>query len=137
MNAIDLGTGEARYDPWGLGVDESKLYYSLAYWVSRYFRPVIHGVENIPAGRVLIVPNHSGQLPFDGLVVAVACLLHAKPPRVVRAMGERWFPTLPFVNIAFSRPTAFHIAHRLPARQFRIPMVVVRCVRTSPSDILR
>ena len=38
-----------------------------------------------------------------GLVIAVACLLEAKPPRLVRAMAERWFPKLPLVNVAFSR----------------------------------
>ena len=91
------------YDPWGFRPDTAKVYYSLAKAIARYFRPRIVGAENLPPGRVLIVPNHSGQLPFDGLVVAVACLLHAEPPRLVRAMAERWVPTLPFVNIAFSR----------------------------------
>ena len=57
----------------------------------------------MPAGRVLIVPNHSGQLPFDGIVVAVATLLAARPPRLVRAMAERWVSTLPFVNEMFAR----------------------------------
>jgi 1-acyl-sn-glycerol-3-phosphate acyltransferase len=49
------------------------------------------------------VANHSGQLPFDGLVIAIACLLKANPPRIMRAMVERWVPTLPFINVAFSR----------------------------------
>ncbi|MCK5798035.1 MAG: acyltransferase family protein [Deltaproteobacteria bacterium] len=91
------------YDPWGLAPQQAKIYFSLAYRIARYFRPVIHGIENLPKGRCLLVPNHSGQLPFDALVVAVACLVDASPPRLVRAMAERWFPTLPFVNIAFSR----------------------------------
>ncbi len=95
--------GELGYDPWGFHPKSAKIYYSLARQVYRYFRPRIVGIDNLPKGRVLIVPNHSGQLPFDGLVVAVACLLEAKPPRLVRAMAERWFPTLPLVNIAFSR----------------------------------
>lgn len=94
---------EYGFDPWGLNVDDAKVHFSLARKVFDYFRPEIHGIENIPEGRVLIVPNHSGQLPFDGLVIAVACLLHAKPPRLVRAQAERWFPTLPWVNEAFSR----------------------------------
>jgi len=102
--AIDaIPTDVSGYDQWGFSPEQAKLYYSLAYWFYRYFRPVIEGIENVPEGRVLIVPNHSGQLPFDGLVVAVACLLEAHPPRLVRPMAERWFPTLPFVNIAFSR----------------------------------
>jgi 1-acyl-sn-glycerol-3-phosphate acyltransferase len=105
--AIDaIPTGVTGYDQWGFSPEQSKLYYSLAYWAFRYFRPVIEGIENVPAGRVLIVPNHSGQLPFDGMVIAVACLLEARPPRLVRAMVERWFPTLPFVNVAFARAGA-------------------------------
>jgi 1-acyl-sn-glycerol-3-phosphate acyltransferase len=102
--AIDaIPTGVTGYDQWGFSPEQAKLYYSLGYWAYRYFRPVIEGIEHVPAGRVLIVPNHSGQLPFDGLVIAVACLLQAQPPRIVRPMAERWFPTLPFLNIALNR----------------------------------
>ncbi len=98
-----VSLNELGYDPWGFQQQSAVVYYSLAKLVYRYFRPVIHGIENIPHGRVLIVANHSGQLPFDALVVATACLLEAKPPRLVRPMVERWVPTLPWVNIAFSR----------------------------------
>jgi 1-acyl-sn-glycerol-3-phosphate acyltransferase len=102
--AIDaIPTGVTGYDQWGFSPEQSKLWYSLGYWFYRYFHPEIVGIENVPAGRVLIVPNHSGQLPFDGLVIAVACLLKAEPPRLVRPMAERWFPTLPFLNIALNR----------------------------------
>jgi 1-acyl-sn-glycerol-3-phosphate acyltransferase len=102
--AIDaIPTGVTGYDLWGFSPEEAKLYYSLGYWAYRYFHPVIEGIENLPAGRVLVVPNHSGQLPFDGLVIAVACLLEARPPRIVRPMAERWFPTLPFLNVALNR----------------------------------
>lgn len=103
IDSIPNRVNELGFDPWGLNPEQAKIYYSLARRIYNYFRPEIHGIENIPAGRVLIVPNHSGQLPFDGVVVAVACLLHANPPRLVRAQAERWVPTLPFVNEAFSR----------------------------------
>lgn len=103
VDAIPVETNAMGFDPWGFSPEKSKLYYSLAYHISRYFRPLVHGISNIPAGRVLVVPNHSGQLPLDGLVIAVSCLLHADPPRILRAMAERWFPTLPFVSEAFSR----------------------------------
>jgi 1-acyl-sn-glycerol-3-phosphate acyltransferase len=98
-----LQLNELGYDPWGLHPPSAKLYYSLARQIYRYFRPRIVGIDKLPRGRVLIVPNHSGQLPFDGLAVAVACLLEAKPPRLVRPMAERWVPTLPLVSIAFAR----------------------------------
>lgn len=102
--AIDaLPTSGSGFDQWGFSAEESKTYYSLAYWIYRYFRPQVFGIEHMPAGRAIVVGNHGGQLPFDGLVTAMACLLHAKPPRLLRGMAERWFPTLPFVNVAFSR----------------------------------
>ncbi len=102
--AIDrLGMPADGYDPWGFSVEESKSVYSLAYPIYRYFRPVIEGIKKIPAGRVLIVANHSGQLPFDGVVLALATLLRANPPRLLRPMVERWVPTLPVINVLFSR----------------------------------
>jgi 1-acyl-sn-glycerol-3-phosphate acyltransferase len=91
------------FDAWGFSPEQAKFYYSLSRPVYDYFRPEIYGIENVPAGRVLIVPNHSGQLPLDGVVVAVACLLQARPPRLVRAMAERWVSTLPFINEMFAR----------------------------------
>jgi 1-acyl-sn-glycerol-3-phosphate acyltransferase len=94
---------EFGYDPWGLSPRHAKVYFSLAKQIYRYFRPEVRGVENVPEGRVLIVANHGGQLPYDGLVIAVACLLLARPPRLVRSMAERWVSTLPFVNEAFAR----------------------------------
>ena len=103
LDAIPNEVNSLGYDPWGLSIEHSKFYYSLAYQVYRYFRPVVTGVENLPAGRVLVICNHSGQLPFDGLVAQVACLLEADPPRLLRPMAERWFPTLPFVSEAFYR----------------------------------
>lgn len=94
---------ELGYDPWGLHPEQAKVFFSLARQIYRYFRPSITGIQNIPRGRVLVVPNHSGQVPFDGLVIGVASLLYASPPRLLRAMAERWVPTLPFVNEAFAR----------------------------------
>lgn len=98
-----LNVNELGYDPWGFQPEGAMIYYSIARPIYRYFRPILYGIDNLPRGRVILVANHSGQLPFDGLVISVACLLEAKPPRLVRAMVERWVPTLPLVNIAFSR----------------------------------
>lgn len=103
FDSLTLDVGELGFDQWGFHAETAKALYSIAKPIASYFRPVVEGLENIPAGRVLIVPNHSGQLPFDGLVIAVACLLNAQPARLVRPMAERWFPTLPFVSQAFSR----------------------------------
>ncbi len=103
FDRLAIRTDELGYDPWGFHRDSARVLYSLSRQLARYFRPVVTGLENLPEGRVLIVPNHSGQLPFDGMVIAVTMLLEAQPPRLVRAMAERWVPTLPFVGEAFSR----------------------------------
>lgn len=95
---VPSSVNELGFDAWGFSPERARLLYSLARKIHDYFRPEVEGAEHIPAGRVLIVPNHAGQLPFDGIVVAVACLLQANPPRTVRAMIERWLPQLPFVD---------------------------------------
>lgn len=106
IDAIPMHTNVLGFDSWGFHPEQAKRYLSFAYYMYRYFRPKTHGIEHLPPGRVLIVANHSGQLPFDGLVIAIASLLHAKPPRLLRTMVERWFPTLPFINEIFSRSGA-------------------------------
>jgi 1-acyl-sn-glycerol-3-phosphate acyltransferase len=68
-----------------------------------YFRVIAHGVEKVPRGRVLIVSNHSGQLPFDGMMIAASLVLEHHPPRVVRSMVEKWIPRLPFISVLFAR----------------------------------
>ena len=44
--------------------------------VARYFRATTLGVDNIPDGRVLIVANHSGGVPWDGLLLAAETYRH-------------------------------------------------------------
>lgn len=100
----DAGVNSAGFDPWGLNVDTTERVMRAARWLYEiYFRVETHGIEHIPAGRCLLVPNHSGQLPLDGLFVALAAVLEAEPPRIVRGMVERWFPSLPFISTLFTR----------------------------------
>lgn len=61
-----------------------------------YFRAETHGVQNVPDGRCLIIANHSGQLPFDGMMVGASMLLEREPPRIIRTMVEKFVPSLPF-----------------------------------------
>ncbi|MEM7679346.1 MAG: lysophospholipid acyltransferase family protein [Myxococcota bacterium] len=101
-----IDTGGREYDEWGFSPAKSKRFGVFAFNMFRYFRPDITGIENVPSGRVLLVANHSGQLPYDALVISVTCLLKAVPPRWVRTMVERWVPTVPFINVFFSRAGA-------------------------------
>jgi 1-acyl-sn-glycerol-3-phosphate acyltransferase len=106
LAALSVAINAEGFDLWGFSPTEARALYSIGKRIFDYFRTEVSGVENIPEGRVLLVPNHAGQLPLDGVVIAVACLLRARPPRLVRAMIERWFPRVPYVNEALTRAGA-------------------------------
>ena len=92
------------FDTWGVNPEtlQASLVFSL--WLYRnYFRVVTKGIENIPSGRCLIVPNHGGQIPIDGMLIATALISECNPPRLARGMVERWAPSLPFISTFFSR----------------------------------
>lgn len=96
--------GSAGFDTFGLHPATLERTLRWTQWIYRsYFRVEVEGIEKVPAGRVMLVPNHGGQLPLDGMLVGLAMVLDAKPPRFVRAMVERWFPSLPFVSTLFVR----------------------------------
>lgn len=91
-------------DPFGLDPSFAKYPSMFGATLHRlYFRTSVHGIENVPEGRALLIANHSGQFPIDGLMIAMAMLMDADPPRVVRAMVEKWVQTLPFIATFFHR----------------------------------
>lgn len=95
---------EFGVDPFGFSPEHFKYATILAKFLhDRYFRVEEHGIENLPDGRLLLISNHSGQLPFDAAMIITSVFLKAPQPRVVRAMIERWVPTLPFVSYLFLR----------------------------------
>ena len=98
--SIPKPVGSFGYDPWGYNEDQFKAALGAAKWLyDKYFRVTAHGLENIPrSGRVLIVGNHSGQLPMDGVLVGVAAATNPDGPRLARAMIERFFPTVPWLG---------------------------------------
>lgn len=69
----------------------------------KYFRTTVHGAANIPASRVLLIANHSGQIPVDAALIGASLFMDVEPPRFMRAMVEKWTQTLPFVSLLFSR----------------------------------
>ncbi|NNL66263.1 MAG: acyltransferase family protein [Myxococcales bacterium] len=90
---------EYGFDPYGFHPEEalSKMPPVLALY-RYYFRVENHGIENVPPGPVLLIANHAGQLPFDGMMLTIAMLLEAEPPRIVRGMGEFFIPRLPWLG---------------------------------------
>ena len=95
---------EVGLDPFGMDTDTARMSVALLVYLHRYwFRTEVHGIENIPDGRVLIVGNHSGQIPLDGVVLAMSMLLDTDKPRMPRAMVERFVSTLPFFSVWFPK----------------------------------
>ncbi len=95
---------EFGVDPFGYDPETIKLVAPLAVWLYRnYFRVQPYGLENLPEGRFLLIANHSGQLPFDAMMIGTACLLDTERPRLLRSMVERWSAELPFVSSLFVR----------------------------------
>lgn len=97
--------GELGVDPFGYDPDVLPYLATPVVWLYRHwFRVLPHNLERVPAeGRVILVANHSGQLPFDGLMIAASLVLDRYPPRMVRSMVERWIPRLPWVSTLFAR----------------------------------
>jgi 1-acyl-sn-glycerol-3-phosphate acyltransferase len=95
---------DGRVDPFGLDLETAKYAIAATAFLHRvYFRTEAKGYEHVPAGRVLLVANHSGQLPIDGLLIGASMFLDADPPRLIRSMVEKWTQGLPFVGVFFQR----------------------------------
>jgi 1-acyl-sn-glycerol-3-phosphate acyltransferase len=92
------------YDPFGFNPDvASRLVLPVALLYRHYFRAETHGIERVPQGRVLLIANHAGQLPYDGLMLAAAMILDADPPRLCRGMGEYFIWKLPWLGVTAAR----------------------------------
>lgn len=92
--------GSFGYDAWGYNENAAKLGLGIVKLLyDKYFRVTAHGLEHIPPrGRVLVIANHSGQLPLDGVLIGGAMAMNPLGPRAPRAMVERFFPTVPWLG---------------------------------------
>jgi len=99
IRKVPTRLNEFGFDPWGLHPDTVRRGILPVLLLYRYwFRVETFGIERVPAGGVLLVANHAGQLPFDAMMIATAMLIEADPPRLVRGMAEYWVAELPFVS---------------------------------------
>ena len=96
-------TGEYETDEWGLDweyLNAVRPFFEFMY--KTYWRVQASGLENVPGdGRAMLVVNHSGQLPWDGSMVAAAVMLEHPSQRLVRTLYATWFPALPFFSELF------------------------------------
>lgn len=105
LSRLTPPVNEYGVDPFGFDLDYALAAIAPLLWLyKRYFRVEVHGIERVPAeGRVLLVANHSGQLPFDAAMLGLSLLVERDPPRVLRALVEKWVPTLPFFSTILAR----------------------------------
>jgi 1-acyl-sn-glycerol-3-phosphate acyltransferase len=104
MRRIPTKLNSYGYDAWGFHPDTARramVFTALLY--RHWFRVETEGIGNLPAGRVILIGNHAGQVALDAAMIAAACFFEAEPPRIVRGMGEYWLPTVPWVNIIMVR----------------------------------
>jgi 1-acyl-sn-glycerol-3-phosphate acyltransferase len=86
-------------DPWGFNLElcEKALRAILPFY-RRYFKVRVFGQENVGDVPYLVVSNHTGQIPIDAMLITMAFLMDVQPPRVLRAMVERFMAQLPFLG---------------------------------------
>jgi 1-acyl-sn-glycerol-3-phosphate acyltransferase len=83
---------------------EERLRPLLDFIYKRWFRIETTGVDNIPAeGRCLVVANHSGTLPLDGVMLRTAIRLEHPSRGELRWLAEDFIYYLPFVGAFMNR----------------------------------
>ncbi len=92
-------TGEYAVDEYGFDpeVTERLVLAALRPLAQRWFRIDVRGAENIPeAGGALIVSNHSGTVPMDGLMTMVS--VHDHTGRFLRPLGADLVFDIPVIS---------------------------------------
>ena len=92
-------TGDYEVDEFGFDPELTEEFFLplLRPLAEKWFRVEVRGIENIPAeGGALIVANHSGTLPLDGLMTMVA--MHDHTGRYLRMLGADLVFKMPFVG---------------------------------------
>jgi 1-acyl-sn-glycerol-3-phosphate acyltransferase len=92
-------TGDYTVDEYGFDADITQRFFMTAIRpvAEKWFRIEVRGIENIPAeGGALVVSNHSGTVPVDGLMTAVS--IHDHAHRFLRPLGADLVFRLPVVS---------------------------------------
>ncbi|MFF2063805.1 lysophospholipid acyltransferase family protein [Streptomyces sp. NPDC058200] len=94
-------TGEYEVDEFGYDKEltDQVLMSLIRPLYEKYFRVEVKGIENIPSdGGALVVANHSGTLPLDGLMMQVAVHDNHPADRHLRLLAADLVFHLPVVN---------------------------------------
>ena len=93
-------TGDYPVDDFGFDPDltEHVLLAAFRPLYSKWFRVETRGLDNIPdVGGALVVANHSGTVPIDSVMTALALMDHHPAKRHLRMLGADLVFTLPMV----------------------------------------
>ncbi len=100
LQRVGMDERSGDVDEFGLEADALRRAAPLFDWLhDRWWRIEVRGAEHLPAsGSHLIVGNHSGLLPWDGIMLAHAVArLRPSSPRP-RFLVADWLATLPFAQ---------------------------------------
>lgn len=111
---VSAGEQSSGTDRWTPTIDDRGAGYDLfgasAEWVTRllkvnsffyekWFRVESHGIDHIPrSGPAIVVANHSGNFPIDGIMIWADVLRNTHPPRLLRPIAAHFMPTTPFIS---------------------------------------
>ena len=107
LSALGAGLGfggSTALDEYGRDAElVSELQPLLDFLYERYWRVSVQGADQLPMGGVILVANHSGALPYDGLVTSMALLRERPDLREPRWLVEDQVFHAPVLGTLFNR----------------------------------
>jgi len=86
-------------DPWGFKLETVKKALDVVYPLFlKYFKVRTFGTENIKNETYMVVSNHTGQIPIDGVLITTAFAMESVHTRILHSMIERFMSALPFLG---------------------------------------
>lgn len=86
-------------DPWGLepsrAIGDLKVIWP---FYKYYFDVRVHGKEKVKDQAYMVISNHTGQIPIDGLLICTAFATELDQPKILRPLVERFLTSLPFLG---------------------------------------
>lgn len=101
--ALGLGGG-SELDMWGKDLSLTRSLEPLSdFLYDKYFRVTVDGADHVPAGAAILVANHSGALPLDGLMLHLALRRERADLPDARWLMEDQVFHAPFVGVLANR----------------------------------
>lgn len=97
VERLEIPFNRYGIDPYGIDKRALAQWYSfLGFFYQQYFDVEVFGMENIPpAGRAMLVGNHSGGIALDAAMVLSSCFFELNPPRLAQGMADRFIAAIP------------------------------------------